>query len=227
MQESKRTGTCAYCGVMGCVTSDHVPPKCLFATNSRVNLITVPACHACNSSFKLDDEYFRMVISLRADLPEGSAADFLRDATRRSLLKPQAALLKASLSRSLTRIAINSSDGAQLGELPVMRVDYKRINATASRIVRGLFVHMFQQPLPSTHFVEVKCEDLQKDDSAIEDPQIKEVIAILGQSGVRHESNDTIEAWAKLADDDLYSSFWHFKILKTIKFFAFTLPKRS
>lgn len=227
MARSKRSGTCVYCGAVGSVTSDHVPPKCLFPSATRINLITVPACLTCNSSFKLDDEYFRLILSLRADLPEGPTATFLRAATKRSLRKPEAARLKASVLRSVEHRSIHSSGGIYLGDAAVMNVDYRRIDATASRVVKGLFAHVFGEPLPITHIVDIKFTELQKNTSAIEAPQIKELLTILGQSGVHHESNDTIEAWAKLAEDDNYSSFWYFRILKTVGFFAFTVPKDS
>jgi hypothetical protein len=136
MPRSKRSGTCVYCGAIGTVTSDHVPPKCLFPTAARQNLITVPACQSCNSSFKLDDEYLRLVLSLRADLPDGPAAEFLRETTSRSLRKPEATRLRASVFRSVENRSVHSSGGIYLGEAPVLNVDYRRINATASRILK-------------------------------------------------------------------------------------------
>ena len=54
---------CIYCDSQEKITSDHVPPRCLFL-KPRPHLITVPACENCNNSAKLDDEYFRIVVSV-------------------------------------------------------------------------------------------------------------------------------------------------------------------
>ena len=54
---------CAICGkVVEKVTSDHIPPKSMFGTKPN-NLITVPACPACNGGSSADDEYFRLIAS--------------------------------------------------------------------------------------------------------------------------------------------------------------------
>ena len=55
---------CVYCGEAS-QTKDHVPPRGIFgdAVPSGVNLITVPACIACNSGYSADDTYFRDFLS--------------------------------------------------------------------------------------------------------------------------------------------------------------------
>lgn len=55
---------CIYCSATNLIpTRDHVPPKCLFPKPRPLNLVTVPACPTCNQSFKLDDEYFRLMVA--------------------------------------------------------------------------------------------------------------------------------------------------------------------
>lgn len=57
---------CVFCGATA-KTRDHVPPKCIFPDDRRINLRTVPACEICNSKTKKDDEYFRMVLATAAN----------------------------------------------------------------------------------------------------------------------------------------------------------------
>ena len=64
-----REGACIYCGVVGTLTKDHVPPRNLFP-KPHLGLITVPSCAGCNGSFKLDDEYFRLAITTGVDPKE-------------------------------------------------------------------------------------------------------------------------------------------------------------
>ncbi len=121
--------------------------------------------------------------------------------------------------------AIHTPGGIYLGDAPGMTVDYRRLAKTAARIVKGLFWHKFGRRLEDTHLVEVMFTDLQKDTSAIEDANIQELIALLGHSGLRHTSNESIESWGKVAEDDENCSFWYIRICKTVGYFAATFPK--
>ena len=51
---------CVICGDRKATTSEHIPPKCLYIEKPDP-CFTVPACKECNSSTKLDDDYFRYV----------------------------------------------------------------------------------------------------------------------------------------------------------------------
>src|SRR4030095_5529812 len=59
---------CGYCGVRQATSRDHVPPENLFAAPRPSNLIAFPACAACHGDTSKDDEYFRTVMALRADI---------------------------------------------------------------------------------------------------------------------------------------------------------------
>lgn len=121
MPRKERVGTCVYCGITGPVTSDHVPPKCLFPPDARLNLMTVAACPACHGSFKLDDEYFRLVLSIRPDLPSGSESSFIQEQTKRSLRNPEAAGLLASIRASTSRREVRTRSGIYLGKAHALR----------------------------------------------------------------------------------------------------------
>ena len=60
---------CVYCGSTDDPTRDHVPPRAVFPKPRPTNLVTVPACRACNSSAAADDEYFAAVLRLAARAP--------------------------------------------------------------------------------------------------------------------------------------------------------------
>jgi len=65
---------CIYCGTRKDLTSDHVPPKALFAEPRPSHLITVPACRPCNKSYVKDDEYFRVAVLAQAASEQDPAA---------------------------------------------------------------------------------------------------------------------------------------------------------
>jgi hypothetical protein len=58
---------CVYYGSTEALTDDHIPPKTLFPKARPANLITVRSCRSCNEGASKDDEYFRLVISMRND----------------------------------------------------------------------------------------------------------------------------------------------------------------
>lgn len=47
------------------LSTEHVPPKCIFPEGSRQNLITVPSCSRHNSEKSGDDEYLRDILAER------------------------------------------------------------------------------------------------------------------------------------------------------------------
>src|SRR5437870_4665127 len=83
-----RVGECVYCGTVGPVTKDHIPPKTLFATRPP-DLITVPCCEKCNKRFSRDDVYFRDVVSMRADIGDHPEARRNLEAVLRSAARPE------------------------------------------------------------------------------------------------------------------------------------------
>ena len=54
---------CFNCGSRQNITRDHIPPKGFFNAPIPTNLITVPCCESCNSSFSNDDEAFRAFVT--------------------------------------------------------------------------------------------------------------------------------------------------------------------
>ena len=58
---------CIYCQKNEATTDDHITLSGMYAEPLPSNLITVPACLACNREFMKDDEYFlRLAVEWRA-----------------------------------------------------------------------------------------------------------------------------------------------------------------
>lgn len=138
-----RTGECAYCGAFGVVTRDHVPPLNLFPEPrpANLNLITVPACKACNDGFKLDDEYFRLAVTagIDGDAHPRELAWSIRAIEK--LATPEKLGLARWLGQARRMIAVRSPAGLYLGHAAGIEVDPRRILRVVERIVRGLFFH--------------------------------------------------------------------------------------
>lgn len=155
--------SCIYCGATGTVTRDHAPPKNLFPTPRPSDLITVPACERCNKSFERDDDYFRIAVLVPAD-PERHpiAARLWAEKVVRGTLRRSPAL-KSTIIRSLARLAVTSPAGIYLGTAPTVRLDRKRLDRVASRIVTALHWHHYGHvPRPGVKFTVAMGPDLKR-----------------------------------------------------------------
>lgn len=112
MSARNRKGICAYCGQEKKLTTDHVPPKLLFAKPCPANMLTVPACSDCNKGFKNDDEYSRTVLAL--DLRSATHRDVIGSlpAVLRSLQYPDARGFAQYLGRQAKSSGLVSKSGA-------------------------------------------------------------------------------------------------------------------
>jgi hypothetical protein len=133
---------CIYCNRAVADTVDHIPPKLLLAQPYPDNLLTVPSCSKCNSSFQKDDEYTRVIASTDLRNAKHQAVKVNMPAILRSLQRPEAQGFSQYLASRATPTTVLGVDGNPLGQ--VVEVDQKRLSATGERIVRGL------------HFVETK-----------------------------------------------------------------------
>lgn len=224
MARKPRTGQCVYCGIIGTVTKDHVPPKCLFPLDTRVNLMTVAACPTCHGSFKLDDEYFKLVIGIRDDLPSSVSANFLRDQTRRTIKSPGADGLRSAILAATKTYTVRTADGRIASSRLGMRVDATRVIRTCERIVRALYSKFFGAVLPATHEVGAVLLDLQKDNSAFMSEDIQECLSIMKEGGTHKKYNDVLEVFAAKTIDDEYSSMWLIRIYEAFVFIGYTTP---
>ena len=135
---------CIYCNRAVADTVDHIPPKLLLAKPYPENLLTVPSCFRCNSSFQKHDEYTRVIASVDLRNANHQTVKVNMPAILRSLQRPEAQGFSKYLASRTTPSIILASDGNPLGQ--IVEVDLKRLNATGERIVRGL--HFIERELP-------------------------------------------------------------------------------
>jgi hypothetical protein len=128
---------CAYCGVTPADTVDHIPPKLFFAAPYPDNLLTVPACKACNKSFQTDDEYTRFIVSIDFRAQKNPVAQLKMPAVLRSFQRPESRAFSQYLVGQMSESMILGADGEPMGQS--VEVDRNRVNATGKRLVRGLY----------------------------------------------------------------------------------------
>ncbi len=139
---------CVYCGSAEALTDDHIPPKTLFPKPRPSNLITVPSCRSCNEGASRDDEYFRLVISMRHDTGDHPAVKAILPSIYRSLQKPSKKGFQQAFFNSMGNLDLLSAGGIYLGTAPGYDVDLSRLDRVAARITTGLYFHEFGKRIP-------------------------------------------------------------------------------
>lgn len=150
---------CIYCGSSDNITDDHVPPKNLFPKPRPSNLITVPSCKQCNSSFSKDDEYFRSMLVSCEPVHDDENAKKIFESVLRSLRRSEAKGFNKQIQESLSSIDIMSPGGIFLKKAPAIKFDAKRIKSTATRIAKGLFYVITGQSFSESYEISVAFQD--------------------------------------------------------------------
>jgi hypothetical protein len=142
-------GECYLCGAPA-TTRDHIPPLGLFSEPRPTDLITVPACCACNNKTKLDDEYFRLMVAAGSnDSPQSIAILHQRIIPR---MRKTPALIVDFMS-SIRRVDVHSAGGIYLGQVPEFPFNRSRIQVVIDKIVRGLFFKNTKHRLATDYVV--------------------------------------------------------------------------
>ena len=132
---------CVYCDQIA-TTMDHVPPKCFFTPPMPRNLVTVPACAACNNGASNDDAEFRNQLYLMTgSFGESANAAGLRGPSLRAIRRDRRAL--ARTVRGARLIGRYSKGGIFLGWGVAVPAPPEARERVLIRIVRGLVWHHF------------------------------------------------------------------------------------
>lgn len=126
---------CVFCGATA-KTRDHVPPKCIFPDDRRINLRTVPACEICNSKTKKDDEYFRMVLATAANDSNAAGSVLKNKIFPGATVRP--GLLKQIIG-TIEPIDIHSEAGIYIEQKPAFTYEASRVHPVVEKIIKGLF----------------------------------------------------------------------------------------
>lgn len=146
-----KKGTCTYCGLHREITDDHIPPKNLFPKPLPQNLITVPSCMICNEGTSKDDEYFRLILSLRDETFDHPSVQNNWPKIKRSLECKSHGGLRRILIDSTQFVNLRSNAGLYLGKAGVIEPDSKRMDKVLRRIAKGLFYSETGYRLPDNY----------------------------------------------------------------------------
>ncbi len=171
---------CVYCGEPSS-TRDHVPPNLLYPKPRPSNLISVPSCETCNGGFSMDDEYLRVAVALRSDLAKHPQVQWLFGPTIRGLNRPQQRGFAKAILSAVKHVPVHTREGIYLGDAPALIVDLERLRRTAERIVRGLYLDSFGEPLTAKLRVWAE-EDVADLDPVLRDDLRSDILGPLNRT---------------------------------------------
>jgi hypothetical protein len=208
--------TCVYCGIESDrLTRDHVPPKKLFIQPRPTNLITVPACSACNASFSEDDEYFRFAM-VTPSFEHPSGRKLWQQSIVPSTFKRHPDLIREMVKRVRT-FEVKSTWGLYLGKAQAIPFEWRRINRVLRRITRGLIWHHFQRHTES-----------DKEISIVTDPHPRDIAvqSVLGEATLAGRIGDgSVFAYRyAYVPSRPEASLWILQFYSRLNFIALSIP---
>lgn len=214
----RKKGRCVYCGSVS-ATSDHIPPKALYAKPFPDALITVPNCTKCNGSAAKDDEYFRSVMAVRHDTYGRSDTEGAVERTMRAVVRAEAGGLRKLLFGSLVEVPLVTPAGLFLGTSGTFDVDMHRIRNVVERIARGLFFHHTRQPVPQNAGVMVYAIESVKNWSGAEYAPLLHAIRWAHESE-EHTTPRNVLKYQYRETEEGRGSVWLFTFYEVVPFVA-------
>jgi hypothetical protein len=142
---------CVFCG-RAATTRDHVPPKGVFLDPLPTDLVTVPACEVCNSSTRLDDEYFRTLVATQGYWNVDGKRLWKEKVVGSSFRKSPK--FRQMLARNIIELPPEHRRIDLPGGVKAITFDGPRINRVLRKIVLGLYWHHEGQRLPTDISIE-------------------------------------------------------------------------
>lgn len=224
-----KIGECVYCGKVAPITDDHIPPQNLFAKPRPSNLIKVPSCKECHSENKQvsqDDEYFRLMLTLREDTADHPDVEQLLPIVYRSLARPDKVGFAKSIQKNMKEVYVRTQSGLYLGIKPSYDVNLARLDNVAKRIVKGLFYVETGHRLPDNYEAVAYSESGLRNLAENDKKHLQtEIIRPLTSNAPKIIGKQVFSYWVAYPDIDANISVWLLVFYKRVAFLCLTLPK--
>lgn len=151
MESEKRL--CAICGTREATTLDHLPPRSIFPKPRPGNLITVPACFACNHGASNDDEKFRVFLSIQVGPDQPDTKKLWKEHALKTLRKNRK--LHRIILKGMRHMEFRTEAGLYVGHRTVFLWPANVHNKVIERVARGLYYHHYGEILGDRVVCEV------------------------------------------------------------------------
>lgn len=173
----------------------------------------------------MDDEYFRLTLSIRHNAKRPIAKK-VADTALRGLARDEHTRFRRNFFQGVREVDIKTSDGRHIGRGGAYNVDLIRLGKVATRIMKGLYFHHYGKPLPAWCEVDAWCEDGLGDVDTNSIQVIQSFVAHLQQNSPIEIGGGVFKYWHGLAnnegENDGYSSVWLLVFYESTAFFGVT-----
>ncbi len=214
----------AYCGQVGKVTTDHVPPRSWFPEVVDYELITVPACSPCNQGWAADAEYMRSVLVVDHRSNSNPSARELQSKVIRGFARHGRGGPTADIVGTMREVELRSAAGLFVGTTGAFDPNIDKLEHVCSQIVRGLYWSHAGTRLPETHGVGAYIVAAFTPKNAEQRESIEQLIA-LGLGGNTRELGDVFKFDYRLMGAG--SSAWVMQFYEGFVAIAATLEKAA
>lgn len=145
---------CAICGIREATTRDHIPPRQIFVPPIPANLITVPACFACNNQASGYDERFVAMLGIHlANQGDDVGRRLFNERTMRTIAKNKR-FGRNVMSRTKP-VEVTTPGGIFVGKAHAVLWDSEAHTHVIRRMVRGLYCHHYTRSLGESIDIKV------------------------------------------------------------------------
>jgi hypothetical protein len=204
MSARNRHGECVYCGRIGKLTRDHVPPRCLFPKMPHEQLITVKSCFECNTAASKDDQWFVSMLALR----EGSEVDQETiSSVVRALARPEAAGFRTNILAGMRWVNVRTPAGLFVSLRLVSDVNLNRLARVPTPIVKALFSTKSGHRLPDSYTIHTfAASGLKGADAAFTAEMLRFIDPIINSQPV--VAGKSFACWAAFYEEPADASVW-------------------
>lgn len=223
-RRKKKSGTCVFCGYVGQLTREHIPPRCLFPDDCVEKLLVVHSCRKCNEATAKDDEYLRNTLVMLTPINAHPVLKDLAQKVRRSLRNPASRGLQKQFFDQFYFAERRSTSGLSLGVEPIVNINPSRIERVFGKIVKGLFFLKYDRILPKhcecyamlqSGMGDLETELSRKHRELLENCAYKTPVVSVGDG--------IFQAWSTDFVQDTNASWWLMRFFDCIDFIGVTV----
>jgi hypothetical protein len=219
----RKTGVaCVYCNTHPSTRKgDHVVPRALFLEPRPSDMVTVPACVACNGQKAQFDLYLRDYLVLHPATSGNRVARGIQRKVAKDGKRNASAFIKDA-TEDLRIESSYSPGGIYLGDVLTGRVDDRKIRTELVFIVRGLYFKVHNDIIPKSYQFMIDTYDPSGGRVLWE--KLGEMHEEKGNFGAGWIGEDVFICRYTLAEEDKFSSFWVLVFYGAVAFGVFSLP---
>jgi hypothetical protein len=203
---------CLFCGSAENITREHIISKSLFPDGyAKNNLLTLPSCQTCNSSYSHEEELFRLFLVNQSTDVSQAARDMLHGKITRAMKKSPGKA--ANVLKKMFSTKIKNEDGGfeDKAAFHISEDDWKGHHRVLDKYVKGLYFHHTGKSIPTGQvIIHTFVSDASK------------IPADVKSSLVWKVNHQPVYAYAYAIVPDTLQSTWTFVFYDKVIFQTFT-----